>query len=480
MRFLDWGVKRTPFFAEPVLVAGYTLVIFALAGRQRRAVMANLAVLRPRASWFGRLAMALGVFWEFAWMLTDSAHARGGERNVTWRLDGAEAFRFLREDGGAALILTAHMGNYDVAAPFFASRLGRRLHGVRVPERHAEMQAYMEEQRARQESADFRVRYNHPDSFLGVELARALGAGEIVALQGDRVVDQVSPVEVVWEGKTWPLPVGPFVLAQAGGAPVFPIFIVRDGWRSYRVLVLPPRTPEPAVRGQRARQQQDLIAWWAGVLSGVIRQNATRWLMFDPAFLPREKAEADAVTVVPHPVPHDGASSPEMDMPWPVQWRRRSLTALGQLVDRALGRDAVGDPRLLVADDPAQNPWETGTLAVLLATMLGCGVYFLLQAAGLPAWLDVAVTVPTAFLGLQAALVALGAVADATMRLAGHRCGWSVIRVTETLGLAACAALAAALLWTPAAALGAAWLALAAVNTLSFFLVALSRGSRPD
>ena len=93
VRFLDWGVQRCPFFIEPLLVAVYASIFFLLARRPRRAVVANLEVIAPSSGWFGRRIGAMRVFWDFAWIMVDSARARHGERHVTWRLDGAESLR---------------------------------------------------------------------------------------------------------------------------------------------------------------------------------------------------------------------------------------------------------------------------------------------------------------------------------------------------------------------------------------------------
>ena len=90
------------------------------------------------------------------------------------------------------IILTAHMGNYDVAAPLFARRLKRRIHTVRVPDRHAETHEFMKERRVENISEWLTVHYNEPGSMLAVELTKLLQEGEFVAIQGDRVLFDVS------------------------------------------------------------------------------------------------------------------------------------------------------------------------------------------------------------------------------------------------------------------------------------------------
>ena len=120
---------------------------------------------------------------------------------------------------------------------------------------------------------------------LGIELAQMLGRGEVVALQGDRVMGEVAPVEAEVCGELVALPEGPHVLSLAGRAPIFPLFVVRSGWRRYRILSLPP-LPVPA--RERGTPKVEVIGRsataWAVVLSGVLREHWDQWLEFGEAF----------------------------------------------------------------------------------------------------------------------------------------------------------------------------------------------------
>jgi lauroyl/myristoyl acyltransferase len=285
-RFLDWGVRRTPFFLEPAILAGYTLGFFIFAGRQRRAVLQNLRTLLPEMGPVARLFGSLRVFWEFAWMVTDAAHARASEDVLEWSLDGAEHFNALISSPEGAIVLTAHMGSYDVAAPFFAGKFGRRVTMVRIAERRAELQRYMGRERAAQETDSFRIRYNHPGEFLGIDLARALAAGEVVAAQGDRVPGEVSQLRIERNGKPWLIPRGPFVLAQVSGALIYPLFIIREGWRRYRIIVRPPRRIAGPIESREARAERlcELARWWVETLDDILVRRWWLWLAFDEMF----------------------------------------------------------------------------------------------------------------------------------------------------------------------------------------------------
>lgn len=283
----------TPFFLEPVLTAGWTCLFFLIAGPQRRAVAANLRALHP--SWSGPRALhgAWLVFWNFALTYVDALRHETGTGALDWVVDGLETMQELSQRKDGCIILTAHMGNYDIAAPVFASRFNRTLYTVRAPEREPETQALREGEVRRKEAAhpDFRTLYNTSDGMLGIELARLLGEGNIVAVQADRVMFDVSPMDVEVEpGLVMRLPKGPLYLARATGAPPYPLFIVRDAWRRYRVIILPEISLPPRQRG--APDESAVI--WAATLLAIVRKHWRQWYVFEPLVFRKIVAEPDS------------------------------------------------------------------------------------------------------------------------------------------------------------------------------------------
>jgi len=435
-------------------------------------------VLCPRATWWGRRVRAFWVFWEFAWMIVDSARARGGERHVTWRLDGAEAFRDVTTGGGGALLLTAHMGNYDVAGPFFADKFGRPVHGVRRPERRAELQEYMDERRQAQSGDAYRVQYNVAGGFLGLELAQALAAGEVVAIQGDRVAEGMGAVEVEWRGRGWRLPSGPLVLAQVAAAPVFPVFTIRDGWRSYRIVFLPSRPPAaaPTTRAARAAAQQELAGWWADTLAGMLERHWRQWLMFEPAFGPlpavddRLPSSGSRLTV--HPLPPPAPARPNRPertttSGWRPTLQPISRTYFGRFLN-SLGLLLPSEsPHQLRAEDSAQNWIEVVVLACFSAALTAAVAWLVLAAVVPAAWAAV-LLLPAWVAGLHLAPLACGVVADVCKRVPGVPARWSVTRLAEEWLFFAQTLVSLGLLTTPFRWLGVAWIVFAVANGLSF------------
>lgn len=280
-RLLLRGLRVTPAYLEPVLIAGWTLLFFAIARKQRQAVAGNLRALFPE---WGALRGFVGswrVFWNFALTFVDAMRCETGTGEVDWAVDGLAHMEELAARKEGCIILTAHMGNYDIAAPMFATRFNRTLYAVRAPEREPETQALREQEVRRKEAVNpnFRTLYNDGGGLLGIELARFLGEGSIVAVQGDRVIFDVSPMDVEVEpGLVMRLPKGPLFLARATGAPCYPLFLTRDAWRRYRVTVLPEVVLPPRKRGA----DDEAAKLWAETILGVVRRNWQQWYVFEP------------------------------------------------------------------------------------------------------------------------------------------------------------------------------------------------------
>jgi len=282
-RFMNWGVKYCPPYLEPLFIFGYTAIFFLLCAPPRRAVTDNLCIILPDSWKLTNIFRAFRVFWNFAWTCADGARAQAEGDCFDWEIVGLDHFDSLVEHDGGAILMTAHMGSYDVAAPVFARKFKRKIHAVRAPERNATLQAHREQELQKTESDALAVRYNTGENLLAVDLVNALSRHEIVAIQGDRVIYGVTPLEAEMFGhQTW-FPKGPFTLAMAGKAPIYPIFIIRLGRLRYQVRVEHPiecrREGRDASTGL-AKAAGD----WSGILGTLLQRQWHQWFVFEHAF----------------------------------------------------------------------------------------------------------------------------------------------------------------------------------------------------
>jgi len=273
-------LRVVPWFLEPVLIGGWTFLFFLAARNQRRAVCSNLRALDPSWNAIRVNVGAWRVFWNFAVTFVDALRCQTGTGALDWVIDGIQSFEDLASRDEGCIILTAHMGNYDIAAPMFSSRFKQTLYAVRAPEREPETQKAREGELRRKEAAHpkFRSLYNTDNSHLGVELAGLLRQGNLVAVQGDRVIFDVSPMDIEVEpGLVFRLPKGPLYLARVTHSPCFPLFIIHDGWRRYRIIVFPELKLPERTRGEDLEASKI----WASSLMEVIRRHWNQWYVFE-------------------------------------------------------------------------------------------------------------------------------------------------------------------------------------------------------
>lgn len=365
MRYLHWGARHCPWFMEPVMVFGFTMMFWVVLGKARRAVARNLNVLLPGSSPLVNQVRVIRVFWNFAWSMVDQAHVRHGQKCIRWEIAGDEHLKLLEGKKEGAILLTAHMGNYDVAAPLFAERIQRPIHLVRVPERHRESQEFQQSQRAKEQSGEFVIHYNEPGNMLGMDLARALQEGGVVAIQGDRILFDVSPMQVPFEdGVQWNIPRGPFLLALVAKASIHPVFIIRMGYRRYRVVAAEPIEVRMPANRDKEQAQRDAAVEWSKVVGEVMRRHWRQWFVFEPVF------EA---------APAEGTNQGE---------ERTKPVAMPEVVDAAIpGRGPRSVPEVLVTA-AATGCWTAlVSLRWFLASSWGCAGCVLASLALWPvAW----------------------------------------------------------------------------------------------
>jgi lauroyl/myristoyl acyltransferase len=175
------------------------------------------------------------------------------------------------------------MGNYDLGAAVFAQRFQREIRMVRAPEADAQTAQHLDESLERASAGAVKVAYNTSSMALPLELLNAIRQGEIVSIQGDRAVGQVSQRAVHLFGEEVKLPDGPFMLAFVAQAPIYPLFIVRTSFHHYRIIA---HAPIHCLRNECGRESaiDEAMQVWCRTLESVIVARWSQWFSLVPIF----------------------------------------------------------------------------------------------------------------------------------------------------------------------------------------------------
>jgi len=279
-RFVDWGVRNLPAILHRPLIWIAAFLFFFVAAPARKSLLRNLSLIRP-ASWrVMNYLRVLRVFTNFAWSLTDAATYRMSKTRFNYELEGG---RFLDQLAVArgGVVLTAHMGNYDLGAALFAEKFHRQIQMVRAPEPDALAAQHVDLALQQSSAGAVKVGYSSDGTSLAFDLLNALRSGEIISIQGDRVVGEVACAPVRFFNREILLPNGPFVLSLASETPIYPLFIVRTGYRKYKIIAREPILP---FRNAASRDVviADAMQNWARVLEEVVSCYWPQWFAFTP------------------------------------------------------------------------------------------------------------------------------------------------------------------------------------------------------
>ncbi|MEP7131727.1 MAG: lysophospholipid acyltransferase family protein [Acidobacteriota bacterium] len=180
-----------------------------------------------------------------------------------------------RAAGKGVLLLTAHVGNWEVGGLMLAE-VKQPIHVVLVPDIFPGVEKERRRLHNRAGVTEIPI-----DRSFGPTLAvlRALEQNAIVAMQGDRDFNNTG-ISVPFFGRDAFFPRGPFRVAMATGATVLPAFILRTDDGRYRAII---EEPLPIVRGpDRDASLRENLARYVAILERYIRAHPEQWYCFYP------------------------------------------------------------------------------------------------------------------------------------------------------------------------------------------------------
>jgi len=240
-------------------------------GAERAAVRENLRRVLPAAAPAALEAAVNETFADFGACFSDllTVNREAPERLRRWvgAADGEEALDAALAAGRGVILLTAHLGNWELGGRLLVPRLNRTAHVVLSAEQDAALEPYM-----RADTPNLRfVTRRQATSTLG--LLAALRRGEVVAMQGDRPTGERRDTLVPFFGAPVMFPLGPFVLARAAGAPVVPAFCMMAEDTRYRIALEPAIWVKPG-------EEVEALTTAVRALERAVRRTPTQWFNF--------------------------------------------------------------------------------------------------------------------------------------------------------------------------------------------------------
>ncbi len=266
------GARLSHLFLYPVAL----YFVFA-APAARRASRAFLdAALGPEPNAWRRFWRTYRHLLTFARCLLDRGILLAlGPGRLRRTSEGREHIARDPATGRGVLLLSAHLGNYEVGGGLLGAELP-----VSVVMVDAEAEAIKRVlARAGAKARGPRAILLNQGEFPSIEVLGALRAGEAVALHGDRVLSNARSIRCDFFGRPASFPTGPFLLAAAARAPVVLTFGLYEAPLCYRFVAEPPRRIELPRHG-REQALEAQVRWYASRLEDYARRFPYQWFNF--------------------------------------------------------------------------------------------------------------------------------------------------------------------------------------------------------
>ena len=251
-------------------------VAYAVALPQRKTAMVNLRIAFPEKRDSERLAILRESCRNFGRIAAEWCHmhwltAANVAERVTFEDPGfwhGEAQRIIASSG--ILVLTGHFGNWELFAHAIGL-YGNPVHLVHRPFRNPRFDAFVNTERQRSGTTLISKRRAAP------QIVRVLRSGGIVAIPFDQNATGRWGVFADFFGVPASTHPGLARLHELSRAPVYPVFLVRQGdSASHRVVILP--RVETARSGDRAADTVENTGRFNRVLEGMVRAHPEQWI----------------------------------------------------------------------------------------------------------------------------------------------------------------------------------------------------------
>ena len=220
-----------------------------------------------RASWYTYVNHCL-----FAQVVVDRFAVFAGKR-FKLDIDGYEYFQQLELETKGFVILSSHIGCYEVAGYSLISK-SKRFNALVFGGEKVTVMKGRQEALSEHNIRMIPVREDMSHLFIVNE---ALSNNEIMSMPADRIVGSAKVVKVNFFGETASLPAGPFSVATMNGFDALAVNVMKISAKRYKVYVTRLSYDTQAPRKQ---QMQQLANCYVEELERRVRQYPSQWFNF--------------------------------------------------------------------------------------------------------------------------------------------------------------------------------------------------------
>lgn len=217
-------------------------------------------------------------YFVFGKVLLDKFAILGGLKGkFTYNFDGEHYLREMAENKTGGIIVNAHIGNFEIAGQLL-ERLNTKINILMLDAEHQKIKNYLTEVIT---NKDVNIIPIQSDFSHIVPISKALIDKELIAMAGDRFIEDGKVVEVDFMGQKALFPTGPFYLAARFGVPVTFAFAMKESKTHYHFFASPPEKVKRFKNPDEQEQElKRFVEKYAKEFERILRMYPLQWFNY--------------------------------------------------------------------------------------------------------------------------------------------------------------------------------------------------------
>lgn len=166
-------------------------------------------------------------YFVFGQVLIDKTAIAAGMRDkFTYDFDGISVLKQLLDEKKGGILISAHVGNFEIAEKFFADiDFNCEINIVTTDQEHSVIKNYLE---SISETTKMKFIFVKEDMSHIFEINNALAKNELICFTGDRYFEGSKTLEADLLNESALFPAGPFVIASRLKVPVAFVYVMKE------------------------------------------------------------------------------------------------------------------------------------------------------------------------------------------------------------------------------------------------------------
>lgn len=188
---------------------------------------------------------------------------------ITYSFVNESTLLAIKEKGEGAILLSAHVGNWETAGNLLKHRVSNRINVVMLDDEYEKIKDFVNESTG---GSKFNVIPIKNDLSHIIKIKNALTADEFIAIHADRFMDGAKNIELNFFNKPVKFPYGPFLMASKFKVPVVFVFAVKENTKHYKLCAFTPKHIKPT--------PEQIAADYVSELEKIVKQHPEQWFNY--------------------------------------------------------------------------------------------------------------------------------------------------------------------------------------------------------